>query len=259
MQLRIEKLTAALGARVEGLVVSELDATDHDVLLEAFDAHQVLFFPRLNPTPDEHKTLARVFGEPEVHTEGREEDRRTAYYADDEKLILVIDSGRNAANFWHTDATFRETPPSASVLAARVIPQTGGDTLWLDTYRAFEELAPPIKEMARSLRALHGHPGVSAINSHPVVRTHPRTGREALWVNRGWTTGLEDVPIRQAKALLQFFFDSMEQPEYTCRWSWSEGDVAIWDNRCTLHYALRDFGDADREIHRITLAGERSA
>jgi taurine dioxygenase len=257
MRLQIEPLSAALGARVKGVVVPDLDAASRDVLLEAFDTHQVLFFPELHPTPEEHKTLASVFGEPEVHREGREVDRRSAHYADDEDLILVIDSGRNAANFWHTDATFRETPPAASIITTKVVPPRGGDTLWLDTYRAFEELVPPIQNMARQLRAIHGHPGASELTPHPVVRTHPRTGREALWVNRGWTTGLEDIPIRQAQPLLQFFFDTMEQPEYTCRWSWSEGDVAVWDNRCTMHYALRDFGDDYREIHRITVAGER--
>jgi taurine dioxygenase len=257
MELRIEALGAALGARVTGLVVSELDATTRESLVQAFDEHQVLFFPGLDPTPAEHKGLGSVFGEPEVHREGREEDRRTAHYVDDENFILVIDSGRNAANSWHTDATFRETPPGASMIVAKVLPPRGGDTLWLDTYRAFEGLAPPIQQLALGLRAIHGHPGASELNPHPVVRTHPRTGRKALWVNRGWTTGLEDVAPRQAAQLLRFFFDTMEQPEYTCRWSWSLGDVAVWDNRCTMHYALRDFGDDYREIHRMTLKGER--
>jgi taurine dioxygenase len=259
MLLQINPLGAALGARVEGVIPSELDPASCEQLRLAFDAHQVLFFPELNPTPDEHKALASVFGEPEVHTEGREEDRRTAHYADSEKLILIIDSGRNAANFWHTDATFKKAPPGASMITIRAVPPHGGDTMWLDTYRAFDELAPPIQEMARGLRAIHGHPGISETNPHPVVRTHPRTGRPALWVNRGWTTGLEGVPPRQAQPLLRFFFDAMEQPEYTCRWTWSEGDVAVWDNRCTMHYALRDFGDAYREIHRITVAGEKPA
>ena len=257
MKLEVEPLSAALGARVHGVVVSELDASARDALLAAFDEHHVLFFPGLDPTPEEHIALATVFGEPEVHVEGRAEDRRTAHYVDDEQLILVIDSGRNAANFWHTDATFKERPPGASMIVLRALPSRGGDTLWLDTTRVFDELAPPIQALARELTAIHGHPGVSETNPHPVVRTHPRTGREALWVNRGWTTGLEGVSPRQARPLLQFFFDAMEQPEYTCRWSWSLGDVAVWDNRCTMHYALRDFGDEYRAIHRITVAGER--
>jgi taurine dioxygenase len=259
MAIQIEPLSAALGARILGLEDGHLERPDpvtKRFLNDAFEAHQVLFFPELNPTPGQHKRLAQIFGEPEVHVEGREEDRATAHYADDENLILVIDSGRNAANFWHTDATFRKEPPSASIIAMRAVPPRGGDTLWLDTYRAFAELPSPVQDMARRLRGIHGHPGVSETNPHPVVRTHPTTGREALWINRGWTTGLEGVPPRQAQPLLGFFFDAMEQPEYTCRWSWSEGDVAIWDNRCTMHYALRDFGDDYREIHRITLEGQ---
>lgn len=259
MDIRVEDSSAALGARVHGVIIKDLDEKTKARLREAFLEHKVLFFPELDPTPAEHKALATVFGEPEVHVEGREEDRRSAHYADPENLILVIDSGRNAANFWHTDATFRETPPSTSMIVTRAVPPKGGDTLWLDTVRAYEELALPIQELARGLRAIHGHPGVSELNSHPVVRTHPETGRLALWVNRGWTTGLEDIPPRQARPLLNFFFDAMEQPEYTCRWSWSVGDVAVWDNRCTMHYALRDFGDEYREIHRITTAGDRPA
>jgi taurine dioxygenase len=256
MDIRIEPLPAALGARVLGVRVNELREAEHQCLQDAFDAHQVLFFPELHPSPEEHLRLARVFGEPEVHIEGRAVDRENSKYVDEDHLIHVIDSSRNAANFWHTDATFKEIPPGASMIVARSIPASGGDTMWLDTYRAFEDLAEPIQEMARGLRAIHGHPGISELNSHPVVRTHPRTGREALWINRGWTTGLENVPAGQAQLLLHFFFETMERPESTCRWSWTEGDVALWDNRCTMHYALRDYGDDFRSIHRLTIEGE---
>jgi taurine dioxygenase len=256
MQISVDPLSSVLGARVEGLVVDELDEAGREVLREAFDEHQVLFFPELDPNPAQHKALASVFGAPERHGDPKE-DQRESYYADDDKLISIIDSKRNPANFWHTDATFREQPPGASCLAVKILPERGGDTLWLDTYRAFEELTPPLQELARGLRAVHGHRGATVTNVHPVVRTHPRTGREALWVNRGWTSGIADMPHKQSKALLEFFCDVMEQPEYTCRWSWAVGDVAIWDNRCTMHYALLDFGDAYREIHRVILAGER--
>jgi taurine dioxygenase len=256
LQLEVTPLSASLGARVHGLRVDELDDAGREFLVDAFDEHQVLFFPGLTPTPSQHKALASVFGEPELHGDAKE-DKREAFYADAEKLISIIDSKRNPANFWHTDATFRERPPAASCLAVKVLPERGGDTLWLDSYQAFEELTPPLQALARSLRAVHGYRGVTATRVHPVVRTHPRTGREALWINRGWTSGLADMPPKQGKALLEFFCDVMEQPEYTCRWSWSVGDVAIWDNRCTLHYALLDFGDAYREIHRVIIAGEK--
>ena len=129
--------------------------------------------------------------------------------------------------------------------------------MWLDTYRAYEELPPPLRTLAGQLWAVHGHRGLTDQNVHPVIRTHPETGRKALWINRGWTTGLQEVDPRQAQPLLAFFFDVMEQPEYTCRWSWSLGDVAVWDNRCTMHYALADFGEEYREIHRVILAGDR--
>ena len=254
--IQIEQLPAALGARVHGVDPACLDDEVRDVLRQAFDTRQVLFFPGLAPTPDQHLALARLFGEPEVHTEGRQVDRDNSVFVDEGHFIHVIDSNRNGANFWHTDATFKVEPPSASMLVARTIPKSGGDTLWLNTYSAFEALAAPVQNMLRQLRAIHGHPGVSELNAHPIIRTHPRTGREALWVNRGWTTGIEGMSARQAPALLRFLFDMMEEPEFTCRWSWAEGDVAIWDNRCTMHYALKDYGDDYRAMHRLTIKGE---
>ena len=258
MTFRIEPTSGALGASVQGLDLQSLDDATRDRLRESFLEHQVLFFPGLAPNPEEHKALAAVFGTPEVHGEPGE-DQREAYYADDERLISIIDSKRSPANFWHTDATFRERPPAAACLCVRVLPPRGGDTMWLDTYRAYDRLAPPLQELAEQLRAVHGHRGMTDQNVHPVVRTHPETGRRALWINRGWTTGLEGVDYKQAQRLLEFFFDVMEQPEYTCRWSWSLGDVAVWDNRCTMHYALADFGDEYREIQRVILEGDRPA
>ncbi|MED5198291.1 MAG: TauD/TfdA family dioxygenase, partial [Gemmatimonadota bacterium] len=169
MGIRIESLNAALGARVTGLEVARLDDTARKRLRDAFFEYQVLFFPELDPTPTEHELLASVFGEPEEHVEGREEDRRTAHYADDKNLILIIDSGRNAANYWHTDATFRETPPSTSMIVTRSVPSKGGDTMWLDTYQAFAALPLAVQELARKLQAVHGHPGITVLNSHPVV------------------------------------------------------------------------------------------
>jgi len=253
--IRIEPLSAALGALVRGVSLGHLDDAA-EAIRDAFDAHQVLFFPELEPSPEEHVALARVFGEPEVHVEGRQVDRDNTRYVDADHYVHVIDSNRNPANFWHTDATFKKAPPAASMIVARSIPPSGGDTLWLDTYSAFAALANPIQDMLRQLKAIHGHRGVSELNAHPIARTHPSTGREALWVNRGWTIGVEGLPTQQAQGLLRFLFDTMEQPEYTCRWSWTEGDVAVWDNRCTLHYALKDYGDDYRAMHRLTIAGE---
>lgn len=258
MSLTIEPLSGALGARVYGADLESLSKAREAELRQAFLEHQVLFFPELGPEPEGHKRLASIFGVPEVHGSS-DEDQREAFYADDDRLVSIIDSKRNPANFWHTDATFRERPPAASCLCVRVLPSRGGDTMWLDTYRAYESLAPPLQALADGLRAVHGHRGLTDQNVHPVVRTHPETGRRALWVNRGWTTALEGVDYKQGQRLLEFFFDVMEQPEYMCRWSWSVGDVAVWDNRCTMHYAIADFGDEYREIQRVILAGDRPA
>lgn len=256
MELTVTPTRGAFGAVVEGLDVDDLEAAQADRLRGAWLDHQVLFFPGLHASPDQHLQVAKVFGDVEVHGDPAEDHRRT-WYVDGHDEIQIIDSKRNPANFWHTDATFRAEPPKAAVLNMQVLPDRGGDTMWIDSQRAYDTLAPPLQRLADDLTAIHGRPGLTELTEHPVVRTHPDTGRRTLWVNRGWTTGLADVPAAQADAILALFFDHLEQPERTIRWSWSPGDLAIWDNRNTMHYAIADYGDDYREIHRIILSGDR--
>lgn len=256
MAISVTPTRGAIGAVVSGLDPDLVDGDAADQLRTAWFQHQVLFFPELGATPEQHLRIASAFGEPEVHGDPSEDHRQT-WYVDGHDEIQIIDSKRNPANFWHTDATFRVEPPKAAVLSMQVLPERGGDTMWVDSYGAYEALAPALRQLADGLTAIHGRPGLTELTEHPVVRTHPDTGRRALWVNRGWTTGLADMPSAQAQAVLNLFFDHLEQPERTIRWSWNPGDLAIWDNRCTMHYAIADFGDEYREIHRVILAGDR--
>lgn len=255
MSLHVTRVSGALGATVEGLKVDDLDSQADD-LRQAWLDHQVLIFPQADLAPDEQLALARVFGEPEAHgVDGG--DTRNQQYADEDKLITVINSHTAGANVWHTDATFRENPPIGAVLQLKEKPSAGGDTIWANTARAFATLAPPLQDLCRSLEARHGHPPMTDTWTHPVVRTHPITGQEVLFVNRGWTSGLRGLPTEQGTALLGLLCDHIERPEHTMRWTWQVGDIAMWDNRCTAHHAILDFAaDEPRSGHRIILAAD---
>ena len=132
-------------------------------------------------------------------------------------------------------------------------PARGGDTMWVSTTKAYETLADPLKAAADQLEAVHGRPGLTGKASHPVVLNHPETGQPALYVNRGWTSHLKDVPRLQGEDLLELLYNHIERPEHSMRWSWEIGDTVLWDNRCTQHYAVYDYGDAPRSGHRVII------
>ena len=254
MGLHITRLTTALGATVEGVKLDELDS-QADELRAAWIEHQVLVFPQIGMDPDQQLALSRVFGTPEAHgVDGG--DTRDVTYVDDDKLITVINSHRAGAHVWHTDATFRDHPPVGALLQLTEKPDVGGDTMWLSTTRAFETLALPLQELCRNLEAEHGHPPMTGTAVHPVVRTHPDSGKEILFVNRGWTNRLKGIPRLQAIDLLELLENHIERPEHMMRWTWRLGDAVLWDNRCTQHYAVYDYGDQPRGGHRVILAAE---
>ena len=249
--LTTERLSGALGARVTGVDLDDLE-TQADELRKAWAEHQVLVFPRINLTPEQQLALCSVFGEPEAHgVDGG--DSRETHYADDDQLITIIDSHRAGADVWHTDATFREQPPIGAMLQLTAKPEAGGDTMWLSTTRAYETLAPPLQKLCEDLEAVHGHPPMTGQATHPVVRSHPVTGAPILFVNRGWTHRLRRLPGPQSRALLNLLYNHIEQPEHAMRWSWELGDAVLWDNRCTQHYAVYDYGDAPRGGNRVIL------
>ncbi|WP_181782482.1 TauD/TfdA dioxygenase family protein [Pseudonocardia pini] len=199
---------------------------------------------------------------------------------EDHTEIYALDSADDGyADVWHTDVTFMKRPPLGSILRAVTLPPTGGDTNWADLELAYEALSPPLRALADQLDARHdgskdfgyylaqrrqGQGSVwegETVTSldqvvHPVVRVHPETGRRSLFVNPGFTVAIEGVSEVESRHLLDVFFAAITKPEHIVRHRWAEGDVAMWDNRATAHYANRDYGDARRVMHRVTLRGD---
>lgn len=275
MGIVLTRLTPAIGAIVEGVDLSApLDAEKRSMLEAALVEHQVLFFRGQDITPQQHKAFAAGFGDLHIHP--------IYPQSDDAPEIMVLDTERNDLQdnaIWHTDVTFIETPPLGAVLAARKLPPTGGDTLWASAAAAYEGLSPPFQKLLDGLTATHefiksfplerfGN-GPEALDKwekarrsnppiiHPVIRTHPVSGRKALFVNDGFTTRINELEPKESAAVLAFLFEHLAKPEYVVRWRWQEGDVAFWDNRGTQHYAADDYRPAHRIMHRATILGDR--
>lgn len=252
MNVRVTALPGALGATVTGLDVDRLDRAAVDQLRAAWFENLVLFFPGIELNDEQHIRLGEVFGDLAATTQGtddyRDQDTRGPH-----NEILVLDGEKTRANAWHTDVTFTAEPPLGSLLSMQVCPDKGGDTLWSNQYLAYETLHPGLRNLIDGLDAVHGRPGMTGTHSHPMVKTHDETGRRALFVNRGWTTRIAGMSPIESTHLLGLLHDHSEKPEFTVRWHWSQGDAALWDNRCTQHYAVNDYGDAARVLHRVTI------
>lgn len=275
MTLRITPLTPAIGALVEGLSLAEPLGDAHQAAIsQALLDHQLLFFRKQPITPRQQRDFAARFGDLHVHP----------IYPNipEHPQIMVLDTDANNLpdnDNWHTDVTFIQTPPLGAILAAKQLPTTGGDTLWASGIAAFEALSRPLQILLDGLQAEHDfvksfpasrhaitpeaaahweetrrkHPPLL----HPVVRTHPVSGRKALFVNEGFTTRIVDLQPKESEALLAFLYTHVARPEFTVRWRWEQDDVAFWDNRVTQHYAVADYLPARRIMHRATILGDR--
>jgi alpha-ketoglutarate-dependent taurine dioxygenase len=268
----ITPITGAFGAELTGARLH--DRLDPGWLTTLLERHLVLVLRDQHLSHREQVELARAIGEPTpAHP--------VVPGHPDHPEILELDAaygGRNAR--WHTDVTFVPTPPAASVLVGDVVPISGGDTMFADMRSAYERLAPPMRDLADRLEAVHrisplaywGEPFDSALSRddasqlldqaasvppviHPVVRIHPSTGRPSLFVNPGFTSHIVDVSRVESEALLRLFYEHATQPELVLRHRWRAGDVVIWDNRATMHYATDDYGSAERRMRRVTVRG----
>ena len=251
-QWSVQPVSGALGAEVRGLRLAELDETAFARLRALWLEHLVLFFPDQDLDPDEHVAFGRRFGEPEIHPFIRKLD-------DDHPEIVVL--GQEArADVFHTDVTFSPTPPLTSILHARVMPERGGDTIFTNQYLAYDGLSAPMRELLDGLTAVHtaasfGHGEIRS--EHPVVRFHPETGRAALFVNRSFTKFIPQLTRPESDTLLAYLFSWSEQPQLQCRYRWSVGTIALWDNRCTQHVAVNDYPPGTpRRIERVTVLGD---
>jgi taurine dioxygenase len=263
----VEPLTPHIGAEVVDVDLAEVDDELAAVIHEAWMDWKVLFFRDQRLTRPEHIAFGRRFGVLERHP----------FLADrDDPEILVLESTADrpsSADNWHSDVTFAECPPMGSILRAIVVPPVGGDTLWANMERAYEELRDDLKERIEGRVAVHDFVkpfgrGISEEERerrlaeyppqvHPVVRTHPVTGRRSLFVNGTFTSHIEGMERDESTQLLRRLYDRAKQPEYQVRFRWRPDSVAMWDNRCTQHYAAPDFYPEHRRMERVTLSGDR--
>ena len=276
--IRIEPVAGALGAQIHGVDLSlPLSDETFGELRNALHEHLVIFFRDQDLTTAQHHAFARRFGELTPHPFVQGLDG----YPEIIEIVKEPEETRNWGGYWHADLTFKEQPPAGAVLYGRELPKVGGDTMFANMYLAYETLSEGMREMLDGLNAKHasGDPGSysSRFRSmherrgndaeesvHPVVRTHPVTGRRALFVNGLFTHSFEDMTQEESGPVLAYLYDHSIRPEFTFRFRWSPGSVLIWDNRVVLHNALNDDFSAARNgsgfrrvLHRATLAGER--
>ncbi len=274
MSIDIHSLSPALGAQISGVDLSrDLTGEQRNVIERALLDHQVLFFRDQPITPQQQARFAANFGDLHIHP----------IYPNvpEQPEVLILDTAvtdvRDNA-IWHTDVTFLPTPALGAVLSAKQVPAYGGDTLWASGIAAFEALSRPMQTLLDGLTATHDFTrsfplerfGNTAEDlarweetrrknpplSHPVIRTHPVSGRKALFVNDGFTTRINELEATESEAILKLLFAHGTRPEFTLRWRWQANDVAMWDNRVTQHYAVDDYRPQRRVMHRATILGD---
>ena len=280
--IEVSPISGALGAEIEGINLAQPLSDDaFEEIHQAFLDNLVIFIRGQDITPEQQKAFARRFGELDIHefVQGME----------DHPEILVIvkedkDPGYNFGGRWHADVTYQERPTLGSVLYGVEVPSYGGDTLWANQYMAYEALSDGMKRMLDGMKSVHsaamvygpngraaatqktgkGYTNSMTINPdekaneerlHPVVCKHPDTGRKYLFVNYGYSERFEDMTVEASKPLLNYLFEHCTREEFTCRFRWENGSIAVWDNRCTQHYALNDYQGHRREMHRATITG----
>ena len=264
--LSIEPLTPTIGARIGGLdLTSPIPATAREEIRRALLDHLVVFVGGQSTTPARFKDLAMSFGRLEMPP-----SYLRSLSADEPEIHFVDYDGSQPrgsyADVWHADVTFMESPPLGSVLTPVQIPTLGGDTLWANMYAAYEALSPQMQRFLDGLEAEHALPGVHKTVGrnddpivgavHPVVRVHPETGRKSIFVNAIFTRRIVGIDIEESRQLLDMLYRHCSAPEFQVRWRWAMGDIAIWDNRCTLHYGVVDYRER-RILQRIVLKGDR--
>lgn len=274
MSIDILALSPALGAQISGVDLGrDLTGEQRNTIEQALLDHHVLFFRDQPITPQQQARFAANFGDLHIHP----------IYPNvpEQPEVLILDTAvtdvRDNA-IWHTDVTFLPAPALGAVLAAKQVPAYGGDTLWASGIAAFEALSAPMQALLDGLTSTHDFTrsfplerfGNTAEDlarwedarrknpplSHPVIRTHPVSGRKALFVNEGFTTRINELEAAESEAILKWLFAHGTRPEFTLRWRWQANDVAMWDNRVTQHYAVDDYRPQRRVMHRATILGD---
>ncbi|MGC2413955.1 MAG: TauD/TfdA family dioxygenase [Stellaceae bacterium] len=272
--LQIHPLAGAIGAEISGVdLAGEVDADTIALIRRAWLDHLVIFFRDQNLPPARFLALARRFGEPIEYPFVKGIDGFSL-------ITPVVKLEHERVNFgglWHSDTSYLETPPMGTMLIAREVPPHGGDTLFANMYLAYEALSAGMRRLLDGLVAVNSSSKADVTKTredrmrdgaradarteyealHPVVRTHPETGRKALYVNRGHTLRFRGMTEEESAPLLEFLFAQQTRPEFTCRFRWDVGSLAFWDNRCAQHNPINDYHGFRRVMHRVTLAGDR--
>ncbi len=272
LQIKVAPLAGALGAEITGVdLATDLAESTVAEIRRAWLDHLVVFFPDQFLEPQEFIAFSRRIGEPVEYPFVRGIDGFP-------EIIAVAKLPHETVNFggiWHSDTVYLERPPMGTMLLAREVPPFGGDTMFSNMYAAYEALSPGMQRLLDGLRAVNSSAladvsktredrirdsGADAnpeyLAEHPVVRVHPETGRKALYVNPAHTARFADMTEAESAPLLRYLFEHQIRPEFTCRYRWSVGSLALWDNRCAMHNPINDYHGYTRIMHRIGLAGD---
>jgi len=272
--LEVRRIAGAIGAEIHGVDLSrELDDDIVAAIRRVWLEHLVVFFRDQELPPDRFLALARRFGEPVEYPFVKGIDGFP-------EIIPVVKLPHETVNFggiWHSDTAYLERPPMATMLIAREVPPHGGDTLFANQYLAYETLSDGMRRLLDGLVAVNSSAKADVtrtredrlreakradareeyVAEHPAVRTHPETGRRALYVNFAHTDRFAGMTADESAPILGFLFAHQVRPEFTCRFAWRPGSIALWDNRCAQHNPVNDYHGFRRAMHRITLAGDR--
>ena len=274
----LNRVAGALGAEISGIdLARSLDDAVIAEIRQGLLDHQVIFFRDQHLTPEQHLAFGRRFGDLNIHD-------FVAGMPDRPEILEVRkeehETGGNFGGAWHSDVTYLEEPALGSILYAREVPAFGGDTLFANMYLAYDALSEGMKRMLADMTAVHsarraysprsnyfteGQRSMKILRSnaaeaevqHPVVRTHPETGRKALFVNGTFTIRFTDMTEEESAPLLHYLYRHATHPEFTCRFRWRPNAIAFWDNRCVQHYAINDYHGQQRVMHRVTVNGDR--
>jgi len=274
----VERIAGSLGAEIEGVDLAQ--DLPEEVLAEIRQAlldNLVIFFRDQRLTPERQLAFARRWGEIHLHP-------YMQGMADHPEILEIVKTPADKKNFggsWHSDQMFTAKPAMGTILYAKEVPSAGGDTLWTNQYLAYESLSEGMRRMLDPLRAVSrgdnfsSHDGktrkeyyadkismkvkdpgeTQTVTTHPLIRTHPETGRRALFIG-GHVHRFEDLTEQESRPLIDFLMQHSTRPEHTCRFRWRTGSLAFWDNRCTQHFAINDYPAETRIMHRITICGD---
>jgi taurine dioxygenase len=269
--IEVTPFAPALGAEVRGIdLAAGLDDAAYAEVRRAFLDHQVLFFKEQREIPPSVQVdIGKLFGELHYHPAAPGMKGHPEIF----EIHVHKDSKIANGEFWHSDVSCDEVPPLGTILQLHILPDIGGDTMFANMYAAYEALSEPMKSMLTGLTALHASEHVyrgrysdrgvedggkvypQAV--HPVVRTHPETGRKALYVNRTFTTRINELAEAESRAVLELLWDHSEHVDFQIRFRWQQNDAAFWDNRCAMHRAIWDYWPRERKGRRVTIKGDR--